>query len=173
MRRAGSDMKSVTRACKPGQVIRILVLQFSLFELRSTQQVAAQALHRPDGDCAAVPVVHDDLVYVKIILDKLYPLPHSHNQNDILSYFRPHDCDCILSTSIHCTPGCFFQLPNSSARLSLSCFPRSTSTRYINGNGSAIKAAKKKNAGLISPVASVIAPTTAGPNTLDPLSVMA
>ncbi|KAA8574005.1 hypothetical protein EYC84_005542 [Monilinia fructicola] len=51
--------------------------------------------------------------------------------------------------------------------------PLSTLTKYINGAGSPTRRAKNQKAGLISPVRSTIAPTIAGPNTLDPLSVIA
>ena len=52
-------------------------------------------------------------------------------------------------------------------------FPLSTSIAINIGIGNPINTAKNTKAGLISPVASVIAPTIAGPNTLLPLSVTA
>lgn len=62
---------------------------------------------------------------------------------------------------------------NSFDRAAPSLLPRSTFTIDINGTGSPIKIARKKNAGRISPVMSVMAPTIKGPNTLLPLSVTA
>lgn len=67
-----------------------------------------------------------------------------------------------------------FRLPsNSTAIFRASALPRSTSTRSIKGSGRKMSTARKTNAGRISPYRSVMAPTIAGPNMLEPLSVIA
>jgi hypothetical protein len=61
----------------------------------------------------------------------------------------------------------------SRANAAPSFFPLSTLTRNMSGMGRPISTARNQNAGRMSPVASVIAPTIAGPKTLLPLSVIA